>query len=575
MRKILSITFLFFLACIMATLVYAAECDSSCSSADECGRKIAECKKIWEDVESAKKPHEESLKKMEADIAAFQSRIAQIGKEAAQKALEIAKEEQALGDLETIVEARIRQFYMRGFTNAPLLILFGGNDIGSTIRALNYQSTITNRDKKNIADTVYAIVSLEDRKKTLEDEKSQLDMLTADLNSRAGATRKLVEEAASYQKVLSSSIASLTAAQQSILAERLGRLNLPSSLGAGPLYCTDDRKIDPGFGSGFAFFTYGIPHRVGLNQYGAYGRAKSGQGYQDILRAYFDNINFEGGRENVRIKVQGYGEMGLEEYLLGIYEMPGDWPLEALKAQVIAARSYALAYTGNGSSEICTTQACQVYKGGNKGGNWEQAVKDTKGQVMVSGGEVIKAWYSSTDGGYTFNSGDVWGSDKSWTKRTRDTSGDVGNFSELQERAYDRDSPCFYAAQGFRSEYNKSAWLKDSEVADIINALLLVKKDGSVGDHLYQPDKPHPYGGEVWNQDRVKSELRSHGITPYNSVSSVSVSADFGSGQTTNVAVSGDAGSTSFSGSEFKNYFNLRAPANIQIVGPLYNVEKK
>ncbi|MBU2052157.1 hypothetical protein KKH13_03035, partial [Patescibacteria group bacterium] len=76
-------------------------------------------------------------------------------------------------------------------------------------------------------------------------------------------------------------------------------------------------------------------------------------------------------------------------------------------------------------------------------------------------------------------------------------------------------------------------------------------------------------------EDKVKQELRSRSITPYNSVSSVSIGADFGSGQTTSVAVAGDGGSQSFSGSEFKNYFNLRAPANIQIVGPLYNVEKR
>ena len=313
MKKVILLTGVFVFLLMLATLVYAAECDSSCNSADECGRKIAECKKIWEDVDKAKKPHEDSLKKMEADIAAFQARIAQIGREAGQKTLEIAKEEQTLGDLETIVEARIRQFYMRGFTNAPLLILFGGSDIGSTLRALNYQNTITNRDKKIISDTVYTIVTLEDRKAALEDEKSQLDGLTADLNTRASGVRKLVDEASAYQKVLSSSIATLTSRQQSILAERLGSLNLPSSLGAGPLYCTDDRKLDPGFSPAFAFFTYGIPHRVGLNQYGAYGRAKAGQNYQDILRAYFDGVNFEGGRENVRIKVQGYGEMGLED----------------------------------------------------------------------------------------------------------------------------------------------------------------------------------------------------------------------------------------------------------------------
>ena len=215
-------------------------------------------------------------------------------------------------------------------------------------------------------------------------------------------------------------------------------------------------------------------------------------------------------------------------------------------------------------------------RGGSKGGGWEEAVKATVGKTMISGGQPVTAWYSSTDGGYTFYNNDVWGgSARPWTKRLQDTNSSVSSFGELNERAFDKESPCFYAAQGWRSGYANSAWLKTSEVADIVNSLLLVKADSGTADHLYQTDKPHPFGGENWNEDRVKAELRSRSLIPYNSINSVSVSADFGSGQTTTVSVSGDAGTQGFSGSEFKNYFNLRAPANIQIVGPLYNVEKR
>jgi SpoIID/LytB domain protein len=311
-----------------------------------------------------------------------------------------------------------------------------------------------------------------------------------------------------------------------------------------------------------------------MNQYGAYGRAKAGQSYQDILHAYYEGISIEK-RDNINIKVQGHGEMPMETYLLGVYEMPESWPIEVLKAQAVAARSYALAYTDNGAKEICTTQQCQVYKGGNKGGNWEAAVKATEGEAAVHSGQVITAWYASTSGGYTFLSSDVGWSHKPWTKRLRDTNGDVASFSDLQAKAYDRDSPCFYAAQGWRSEYGKSAWLKAEEVADIVNVLLLAKADSSVQSHLSQVDKPNPDGVETWDAEKVKQELRSRKITPYNSVSGFSVGWDKGLGRTTTVNISGDGGSLGFDGGEFKNYFNLRAPANIQIVGPLFNIEKK
>jgi len=89
-------------------------------------------------------------------------------------------------------------------------------------------------------------------------------------------------------------------------------------------------------------------------------------------------------------------------------------------------------------------------------------------------------------------------------------------------------------------------------------------------------DKPNPAGTDTWDAGRVKSELSARGVTPYNSVSSVTASgADWGVGKTTGVTVSGDAGSNTFEADQFKDFFNLRAPANIQIVGPLFNVEKK
>jgi hypothetical protein len=102
---------------------------------------------------------------------------------------------------------------------------------------------------------------------------------------------------------------------------------------------------------------------------------------------------------------------------------------------------------------------------------------------------------------------------------------------------------------------------------------MLAQKDSGTVNHLYQTDKPNPAGTDTWDASQVKQELQNRGGTPYNNVSGVSVSVDFGSGKVTNVSVSGDAGNNSFSGSDFKNYFDLRAPANIQIVGPLYNIE--
>lgn len=195
---------------------------------------------------------------------------------------------------------------------------------------------------------------------------------------------------------------------------------------------------------------------------------------------------------------------------------------------------------------------------------------------MVSGGQVVTAWYASTAGGYLFTNNDVWGgSQKPWTKRMRDTTGDISSFEDLLSKSYDKDSPCLYAAQGVRKEYDKSAWLKSEEVADIVNVLLLAKADSGTQTHLSQIDKPNPDGVETWSPEKVKEELQKRGRTPYNSFSGASLDWDKGIGKVNTITINGDGGSQAFSGDEFRNYFNLRAPANIQIVGPLFNIERK
>ena len=109
-----------------------------------------------------------------------------------------------------------------------------------------------------------------------------------------------------------------------------------------------------------------------------------------------------------------------------------------------------------------------------------------------------------------------------------------------------------------------------------MNVIKLGKSDGGTQKHLSQPDKPNPDGTDTWDAARVRQELSSRGISPYNNVSNISVSDwDTGIGKTNSVSVSGDGGQETFSGEEFKSFFNLRAPANIQIVGPLYNIERR
>jgi SpoIID/LytB domain protein len=109
------------------------------------------------------------------------------------------------------------------------------------------------------------------------------------------------------------------------------------------------------------------------------------------------------------------GELSLQDYLKGIAEVPRDWPMETLKAQVVAARSYALARLDPGGLyDLCATAACQVYLGagielGPWGDRWSQAVDETAGEVLLHRGRPAVTYYSSTSPGRTFDNEDVFG----------------------------------------------------------------------------------------------------------------------------------------------------------------------
>jgi len=559
--KLLLFSLLFFLALIFQGMVPEGRVGFAVfASIDD---DIANIQKQITDLENAITPLKKESTGLQSKITSAKSQIAKVETQVTSLAKTLVDTEADLEVQKILLSERVKRYYKNTKKFNNFMVFFSTNTSGSSLfQEYAWYQSIISRDKDSITNYSNQIQTLTNNKTKLEAEKVKLAKIKADLETRFSFLATEIKKAETYK-------AELSAKQKELEAKKLASLNLPTSVGSGGnMMCTDDRKTDPGFGTGFAFFTYGIPHHVGLNQYGAYGRAKAGQNYKDIINAYFNNVTFEK-KPNITLNVKGFGSMPLETYLLGIYEVPESWPIEALKAQVIAARSYALAYSNNGANEICTTQACQVYKGGNKGGQWEQAVKATEGEVITQGGQVVTAWFASTAGGYTYTSSDVGWKSTGWTKNTRDTTGDVNSFEDLQNKAYDKDSPCFYAAQGYRKEYNKSAWLKPSEVADIVNSILLSQKDPSVNNNLLPPDQ----GG--WSIDKIKEELKNRGGTPYNSISSVSVSWDKGSGRTTQINLSGDAGSINFDASTWKSYFNSRAPANISIVGPLYNVEKR
>ncbi|MFA9445020.1 SpoIID/LytB domain-containing protein [Egicoccus sp. AB-alg6-2] len=124
-------------------------------------------------------------------------------------------------------------------------------------------------------------------------------------------------------------------------------------------------------------------------------------------RRFLDTLEMRAGSSGTLL----VNELGLDDYVAGVAEMPPRWHLEALKAQAVAARTYAWYSIRLGTFthyDICATVACQVFRGADVelddlGARWRQAVDATAGEVLVDEeGRPILARYFSTSGGQTY-----------------------------------------------------------------------------------------------------------------------------------------------------------------------------
>ena len=115
--------------------------------------------------------------------------------------------------------------------------------------------------------------------------------------------------------------------------------------------------------------------------------------------------------------------LGIEKYLSSVVgsEMPTKWPMEALKAQAIASRTYALKQKGNSLYDIDSTKKYQVYNGlESRTFKTIRAVKSTRSLVLTYKNKLINALFHSSSGGMTENSQDVWKNKYPYLSSVRD-----------------------------------------------------------------------------------------------------------------------------------------------------------
>lgn len=524
-------------------------------------KQIDELNKARELSVAATKPLEGQLGSLKIQLAQIQAKMQGLSVSITQKEKDVAIREEKLAEQQALLASHVRSYYIHSFSTSPLVVILSTSNTGDIFREMIYRQAETKEDKRIISQVTEDMTDLISQKEKLEKDKASLASFQVQVDKNAQFLGGEINKAKAYQADLTGKIADLSAKQQAILSARSGQFT--ASIGDSEL--ADDfnasirgfREAAP-VGS-YAVFSFGAhTHRKGMSQYGARGRAQSGQNYQAILKAYYgkESVSKDTGGD---INVSGFGSMNFEEkYLYGIAEMPSSWHPEALKAQAVAARTYAYRYKQNGQA-ICTTEACQVYsssKANNSPQAWKDAVNATRGQVI----EDVVTYYASTHGVFTTTAG--------WD--TTDGSGG----SNFVDKSYEKvgGSPWVYKAwytQGYSTSSDKcgrpNPWLSGEELADIVNAARYRdERVTPVTTSCYPGTNPYSY-----------AELREKANGP-SSVSSVTVVQ--GNGSTNEVIFQTNIGEVRLSGSEFKTAFNIRAPGRLSIPQSgfaFFNIEKK
>lgn len=552
---------------------------------NQINQKNSELSSIQSNLEKVKKDIlalSGSLSGTQADLDKTTSQVESIKKDLAKAEVDLEKKRQTLSYLIDIRNKQIRSLYQNP-QRSPLELFLSNADLSGFSENLAYQSQVVGDSRKLIKLVNTQVQEMEKSRNDIAQAKSDLEALSASLASKVASLKQSYNNANSSKAYLSnksvtlkSSLAGLSQKQNELIAAKIG-----NSIATGDLALADDANarvsFNPPFSPAFAAFSFGAyTHRNGMSQYGALGRANSGQNAEQILGAYYSSSSLNKSYPlATNIVVNGtneYGQtfsnetMNFEEYIKHLYEVPSSWPMEVLKAQAVAARSYAVAYTNNGQKAICPSQGCQVVKKEINASSWQQAVEATRGWVLTGGNNNFQ--FSSTSGGYLNTYG--------WDTTSRSMGSWPGG-------AYESigGSPWFY--KGWYKSFPGNAtcgrshpWLTQAEFVDILNSWVVYTKL-SPND----PDKGRVvttdtacWGGNPYSVAEMKARADQLGGS-YSSVTGAPAMTPDPGGFTSSISLYTDRGPLTIDGQVFRDIFNLRAPGYLVIKTPLYNIERK
>jgi len=183
-----------------------------------------------------------------------------------------------------------------------------------------------------------------------------------------------------------------------LLADRQSRLTVSSDK---PITVVDGKGASHNFPAGSTSLTTTLPYPAPLTLSPSSGSTLTlGNAYRGRLV-----ISLVNGR------LRAVNVVSLQQYLYGVVpvEMPSGWLADALEAQAVAARSYALAGRKPGAGYDVSSSG-QSYRGvAAETPQGDAAVNNTNGEVLMYGDKIATTVYSSSSGGWTQSATDAWG----------------------------------------------------------------------------------------------------------------------------------------------------------------------
>lgn len=203
-------------------------------------------------------------------------------------------------------------------------------------------------------------------------------------------------------------------------------------------------------------------------------------------QTWFKGYKYYGGFEYYRPSgnnINVINVVGLSDYVKGVipYEMSPSWPVEALKAQALCAKSYSLNNLHKHAAkgfDLCNTTDCQVYYGTNNStAISDGAVDAVEGLFVMYQGQVCQTYYHASSGGYTEDAGNIWGRDIPYLKAVEDTY--LESFRPFSYTLTLDDISWILKEKGYISQSVTDLYVsKYSEVGNVL-ALTVVLADGS------------------------------------------------------------------------------------------------